>query len=76
MRYSLFDTKAEAESYKPEVQAACDAAHVPDTPKVVVCIFYKEWLGKWVTPLPTEPAFLRGDIVDGVEQPSPLMGEI
>lgn len=67
MRYALFPTREEAESYVPTVQAAVDAANLPG-PKVIILPVWIEWMGKWAVTLPVE-CLERGEIVETVERP-------
>ena len=66
MRYALFETQQEAETFIPIVQKACDDAHT-DGPRVIICAF--QALGKWAVSMPIEPEELQGEIVDSVEPP-------
>jgi hypothetical protein len=62
MRYSTFATQKDIESYRAEVQAACDKNHIEGQPHIIICPFQVD--GEWVICLPYEPAKLQGVIKD------------
>ena len=67
MRYALF--LKNVDSFRRDVQKACNRAHVRGTPWWIICPF-KHYSGKWVIAMPKEPVILRGDeIVSTVERP-------
>ena len=72
MRYSLFTatdvTDKDVEACRLDVQAACDAAHIEGTPRIIICPF--EALGKWVVAAPVEPKVMKGEVVDTIVTPN------
>ncbi len=79
MRISLFDDKADAERYVPEVQAAVDAfpevartaLGLSGTGKIDISVFPRN--GRWAVLRPVEPAVLRGDVADYAEPVEPVI---
>ena len=73
MRYALFDTKEQADTFAAEIQSLCETRNVkgPNGSKIIKYPFWVGWLGRWAVKMETQPDVLPAVIVDSIEQPVP-----
>ena len=72
MRYALFDSREQADTFAGEIESLCTARNVkgPNGSKIIKYAAWIEWLGRWAVKMETEPDVLPAVIVDSVEQPA------